>query len=366
MTCQGKIRLALLLLLSVALMPAGLADAQTIDVQPQGQARQQVDSLQAQADAITAEITAQDRDLEVVVEQHNATRVSLDQLTMKLADSRANLDDMTAKRNEQERMLSSRLTNIYKAGDINIMSILLNSTSFNDFLEQAQYIVKINQQDLKLEQEFEASAEAISETTDNIDRQRAEQMRLEKDLADQQAVIESRINERQQKLNDVNGQVQQILRQEQARQQAEAAREAAETASMLQDLQISDATQAQAVETALHYLGVPYVWGGESPAGFDCSGLTKFVLAQHGVELPHNAAMQFALGAPVPRDQLQPGDLVFFGPLSPHHVGMYVGKGKFIEAPTFGEVVRVSTLVFDSDYAGARRYPLQPRLGPPR
>jgi cell wall-associated NlpC family hydrolase len=167
-------------------------------------------------------------------------------------------------------------------------------------------------------------------------------------------------------LDQVNGQVQQILKQEEERQRAELEREAAESAAMLRGLEITDATQAQVVETSFYYLGVPYVWGGESPRGFDCSGLVKYVYAQHGVQLPHNAAMQFGLGAPVPKDQLQPGDLVFFGPGNPHHVGMYVGKGKFIEAPNFNEVVHVSTLVFDSDYAGARRYPLKPRTGPVR
>jgi len=130
----------------------------------------------------------------------------------------------------------------------------------------------------------------------------------------------------------------------------------------LQDLEISDTVQVQVVQTALQYLGVPYAWDGESPSGFDCSGLVKYVFAQHGVMLPHASSLQFRMGAQVPPDQLQPGDLVFFyGSTAPQHVGMYIGKGKYIEAPNFGEVVKISNLSFDSDYAGTRRYPLQPR-----
>ena len=103
---------------------------------------------------------------------------------------------------------------------------------------------------------------------------------------------------------------------------------------------------------ALRYLGVPYVWGGASPSGFDCSGLVMYVYAQLGVSLPHSAAMQYDCGTHVSRDQLEPGDLVFYG--SPiHHVGIYVGNGDMIDAPYTGASVRIDPL--QSDYAGATR-----------
>ena len=111
------------------------------------------------------------------------------------------------------------------------------------------------------------------------------------------------------------------------------------------------------VAIALQYLGVPYVWGGESPAtGFDCSGLVAFVYAQVGVYLPHNAAAQYAYGVPVSRDQLEPGDLVFFDNLG--HVGLYIGGGNFEQAPQTGDVVKITNLDDPwavSHYYGARR-----------
>ena len=111
----------------------------------------------------------------------------------------------------------------------------------------------------------------------------------------------------------------------------------------------------QAVAIAEQYLGVPYVWGGASPSGFDCSGLTMYVYAQLGVSLPHNAAAQYGMGTPVPRDALEPGDLVFFDGLG--HVGIYVGGGSFIHAPHTGTVVQISSLSgwYSDNYVGARR-----------
>ena len=96
------------------------------------------------------------------------------------------------------------------------------------------------------------------------------------------------------------------------------------------------------VGIAMQYLGTPYVWGGSSPGGFDCSGLVMFVYSQVGVSLPHNAAAQYNYGVPVSRDQLEPGDLVFFDGLG--HVGIYIGSGEFIHAPHTGDVVKISSL----------------------
>ena len=109
----------------------------------------------------------------------------------------------------------------------------------------------------------------------------------------------------------------------------------------------------QAVALAYQFLGVPYVWGGSTPAGFDCSGLTMYVYGQLGIKLGHYTGFQYYEGRRVPRDQLEPGDLIFFHANSigvPQHEGMYVGNGSFIQAPHTGDVVKVSSL-YDTRYA---------------
>ncbi len=118
---------------------------------------------------------------------------------------------------------------------------------------------------------------------------------------------------------------------------------------------------AGALQVAMRYLGTPYQWGGSSPAtGFDCSGLVQYAYSQEGIQLPRVAADQFNVGVPVPRADLRPGDAVFFAENGyVHHVGLYIGDGRFVNAPQTGEDVKVSSLsnpYFAAQYAGARRY----------
>ena len=106
-------------------------------------------------------------------------------------------------------------------------------------------------------------------------------------------------------------------------------------------------TGVQAVRIAQQYLGVPYRWGGADPiGGFDCSGLVQYVYAQLGIQLTHYTGSQFYEGARVLPWELQPGDLLFFEPSSrgPQHEGIYIGGGRFIQAPHTGDVVKVSSL----------------------
>jgi cell wall-associated NlpC family hydrolase len=109
----------------------------------------------------------------------------------------------------------------------------------------------------------------------------------------------------------------------------------------------------QAVALAYRFLGVPYVWGGATPLGFDCSGLTMYVYGQLGIRLGHYTGFQYYAGRHVPPDQLQPGDLVFFHANAagvPQHEGMYIGSGSFIHAPQTGDVVKISSL-YETQYA---------------
>jgi cell wall-associated NlpC family hydrolase len=114
------------------------------------------------------------------------------------------------------------------------------------------------------------------------------------------------------------------------------------------------------VQAAESQIGVPYVWGGESPKGsaspgFDCSGLTAWSWGQAGVGLPHYSGAQMADSTPVPVSDLQPGDLLFYGPGGSEHVAMYVGGGSMIEAPYTGASVWITGLRLGDGFVGAGR-----------
>jgi peptidoglycan DL-endopeptidase CwlO len=120
-----------------------------------------------------------------------------------------------------------------------------------------------------------------------------------------------------------------------------------------------EVARAKVVRYAKRFLGVRYRWGGSSPrTGFDCSGFVAYVYRHFGVPLPHYTVGQFSHGRRVPRNRLRPGDVLFFDGLG--HVGIYVGRGRFIHAPHSGTRVSVAPLAgwYSARYSGARRFRL--------
>jgi cell wall-associated NlpC family hydrolase len=116
----------------------------------------------------------------------------------------------------------------------------------------------------------------------------------------------------------------------------------------------SSAAAQTVVDTALAQQGKPYVWAAAGPNSYDCSGLTQRAFAAAGIKLPHSSRMQSTMGSPVSRDALRPGDLVFFySPVS--HVGIYIGNGQMVHAPSSGDVVKVSSFDRMPSFNSARR-----------
>jgi cell wall-associated NlpC family hydrolase len=109
------------------------------------------------------------------------------------------------------------------------------------------------------------------------------------------------------------------------------------------------------VATAKRFLGVRYLWGGTSPYGFDCSGLTWYAFRAAGVTIPRDADAQFAAGRPVSLEDARPGDLLFYGLRHVHHVALYLGRGRMIESPDSAHAVRIVP-IRTRDFAGVRRF----------
>ena len=334
----------------------------------------QIGSKRAQAQQVLAQIQAMDAQMEKAVEAYNAANVRLDQIKHDLEVNRARLE--TAKKNlvKARAQVSARLVALYTSNEPDTLSIIFGASSLGDLIERIDSANRIADQDARIAAEVRQYRNEVQARQQALVKAQADQVKVVAERAAQRASVQSQLAERQALYSSIKDQIAHLEAAERARQArlAAQARAAAKQHSAPAPAPTPapssssggssssappPATHSSVVSIALQYLGVPYVWGGASPSGFDCSGLTMYAYAKVGVYLPHNAAMQYGMGTPVARSQLAPGDLVFFNGLS--HVGMYIGGGRFVHAPHTGDVVKISSLSeywYAATYVGARRY----------
>jgi peptidoglycan hydrolase CwlO-like protein len=325
--------------------------------------RRKLAEQQTVIDDFKAQLDELDRQLAIAVETYNAsaeelsrTRDTLDATETDLAKARAAYD-------EQAALLSDRIKALYLEGEIGPLDLLLDSKSLGDFFDRLFFLTTMGKRDGALADQLSTERTRIEDDLLDLESAKLQAEALEFELEAQQIEIMLRIEERQQLLFGAQSDLLVLLQEEAARRDLEQQALLEAILSGATDIGI-EVTEGTPVETAFAYHGIPYLWGGETPAGFDCSGLVLYVFSQHGIELPHYSGSQFLLGTRVAPADLKPGDVVFFGnPI--HHVGVYLGAGYFIHAPRTGEYVKVSLLTERTDYAGARRYDWQQRLEPP-
>lgn len=341
----------------------------------------QIAAKRAEAQRVLDEIHALDVQLEKAVEAYNGATDKLVQIESQRALNTRHLEIARSNLTIAQRRLADRLRAIYTSDqEDSTLAILLGSRSLNDFLNRIETVNSVASQDSQVIGEIKRFKHDVTVRAAQLKRAHAQQQRVVAERAAAKSQVEAGLAQRQQLLDSIKGEIAKLqaeerARQEQLRIQAEqrlraelAAQHQAALQAQENDVVGASATTPEGITIAppsqyggvvgiaMQYLGVPYVWGGASPAGFDCSGLVQFVYAQVGVSLPHFAAGQYSYGVPVSRDQLEPGDLVFFDGLG--HVGIYIGNGEFIHAPHTGDVVKISSLSdpwYASTYVGARR-----------
>ena len=285
-----------------------------------------------------------------MIETYNAAQIKLDSIEAELRVNENRLAVAKANYTQAEATLSARLVTLYTSGEESTLEVLLGSSSLDDLLDRVDTVNRLSEQDARIVNEVRGFRTEIKEREAKLTMARSEQERLVAERAAKRDEIRGQLAERQQLLGSIKDQIAKMRAAEQAQQQRLANQ--AET-RVSNDFGGNPAGHySGVVGIAMQYLGVPYVWGGASPSGFDCSGLTMYVYAQVGVSLPHNAAMQWNKLPHIGRDSLAPGDLVFYSGLN--HVGIYVGDGQIIHAPTFGDHVRLASVDVMPPYGYAR------------
>jgi cell wall-associated NlpC family hydrolase len=331
----------------------------------------------AEAQRVLGEIGQLDDSLGRANERLNLANLKLAHVQAQMKENRRELGIAKLNLNHSQKTIAKRLVTLYTKGESSPLEVILGARSLTEVLNRMETEDKVSSLDTQVIEQVLTYRSAVKHHAHQLKVQKAQVKHLVAQREAEQRSFESQLAQRKQLLGSLNGQIQQMIADEQARElrQAQAVR-----ATYLEQQQsrqsqsaststfgatavtpegatvVPSSSYSGAAGVALSYIGTPYVWAGSSPGGFDCSGLVMYAYSKMGVSLPHSSYAQWNVGTAVPKDQLQAGDIVFFDGLG--HEGIYIGNGQFVHAPHTGDVVKVSNLDSGSyaySYVGARR-----------
>jgi cell wall-associated NlpC family hydrolase len=333
-----------------------------------------ITAKKAEAQQIYARVQQLDADLAKADEQVNFANYKLASVQHEITVNRHELRVAQLNLKKSQKLIAERLVSLYTTPQSSTLEVILGAKNLDQIITNVDSEHRVSSVDTQVIDQVQTFKSAVKRrglwlASANM---QARQLVAQRRRVLQTVTRDS--DESKQLLSQIQGQIA-TLEAQQAAAELEAARQARANLAEAEGQVLSSTTVIGAtgqvpgdepilpassytgvVGVAMQYLGTPYVWAGAAPGGFDCSGLVMYAYAQVGVSLPHSSYAMWDYGVPVSKDQLEPGDIVFFDGLG--HVGLYVGGGDFIQAPHTGDVVKISNLdsgSYADSYVGARR-----------
>jgi peptidoglycan DL-endopeptidase CwlO len=313
---------------------------------------------QAQYARVRADVRRLDGHIEMLTERFNQVRWHLHVLRREIRAATARLKAEEAELERQQHNLAQLLIEQYKGGDPRTLEIVLDSSSLSQLTSSIDLTGRVDTAVTDTVDAIASARAAIAHERELLVLDRKASRVAKRRLEHKRRQIRRELRRRRRLEKELGQQVRVIAAADQIGQgqialdahkwlEADLVADAADPGQVLRD---------QIALDALKQIGVPYVWGGASPDGFDCSGLVTWLWARHGYTFPHFAASQFRMGPVWIADQaqLRPGDLVFFHKLG--HVAIYIGNGYVVHAPHTGDFVRIAQLSggwFQDTYVGS-------------
>lgn len=259
-----------------------------------------------------------------------------------IKDNEKEVEAAQKKVDERDDKLAERLRGIQLNGGIEVTSMqyldaVFSSGNILDALKKFSLVSQICDSDKKLISEAKESQKRLMDIQAGIEKEHEELQKNEEDVGKQIKELEDQKLNLLKYVHDNNG----VLNYDM---------------SITIPVTLSDDITGEAralIEEAEKNLKVPYLWGGDSPKGFDCSGLMQYVFKSQGINMPRMSQEQQSFAKTISINEIRPGDLVFNKPSESTHVGMYIGDGMYIQAPHTGDVVKISGLLNSNmKYAG--------------
>lgn len=332
-------------------------------------------------------------DIYEIEDSINEVKSEISLLEKEIEESEIKIKEKEDEIKEQSKIIKETAKSAYMNNSDGVkeyLQLLLDSGSISEFAQRFFMIKEIVSQNKARLNEFNSDKDLLEQYKSELDSKRNELDNNVQELEDKESYLNDKKMAQEEKLAEytkIKEQYYEELEAKESEMRAQYAERVAETnneestssevvgtqsatilpESSVESIVESNEASSGIVETsgssigtnivniAYKYLGVPYVWGGTSPSGFDCSGFVQYVYKEAGINLSRTTYSQITEGYAV--SSLEPGDLVFFGSYSnPYHVGIYIGNGQYVHSPRTGDVVKVASLSYRNDYCGGRRY----------